>query len=77
MYVGKPSGSVTTRDLRRISQARERCGSGAGTYGYGLRTLSQFRFREMAEFADVALAFSLLHNSSLNGQPIEVEANRH
>jgi len=31
----------------------------------------------MAEFADVALAFSLLHNSSLNGQPIEVEANRH
>ena len=34
-----------------------------------------FGFVEMAELADVALAFSLLNNTLLKGQQIEIEAD--
>jgi len=34
-----------------------------------------FGFVEMAERADVAVAFSLLNNSVLNGQPIKIETD--
>jgi RNA recognition motif. (a.k.a. RRM, RBD, or RNP domain) len=73
MYVGNLASSVTSRDLlEHFSRA-----------GGAIRALALtdrvsglcrgFGFVEMAEISDVAVAFSLLNNSELNGLRIRIE----
>jgi RNA recognition motif-containing protein len=73
LYVGNLASSVTSRDLlTHFSRAGEPLGALAITD----RTTGLcrgFGFVEMADLADVALAFSLLNNSMLNGQSIRIE----
>jgi len=75
VYVGNLAGSVTSRDLlAHFSRAGEVLGALAVTdKASGL--CRGFGFVEMAELADVALAFSLLNNTLLNGQQIRIEAD--
>lgn len=75
VYVGNLAGSVTSRDLlAHFSRAGEVLGALAVTDKVsGL--CRGFGFVEMAELADVALAFSLLNNTLLNGQQIRIEAD--
>ena len=73
VYVGNLAGSVTSGDLRaHFARAGEVLGALAVTdkvsghcRGFGLV--------EMAELSDVAVAFSLLNNTELKGQPIRIE----
>ncbi len=73
VYVGNLASSVTSGDLlEHFSRAGEVLGALAVTD----RTSGMcrgFGFVEMAELADVALAFSLLNNTPLNGQLIKIE----
>jgi RNA recognition motif-containing protein len=73
VYVGNLASSVTTRDLLvHFARAGEVLGGLAVTDKVsGL--CRGFGFVEMAELSDVALAFSLLNNSVLNGQAIRIE----
>jgi RNA recognition motif-containing protein len=73
LYVGNLASSVTSDDLlTHFSRAGEVLGALAITDR--LSGLCRgFGFVEMAENADVALAFSLLNNSLLNGQRIKIE----
>ncbi|HTR63668.1 MAG TPA: RNA-binding protein [Candidatus Binataceae bacterium] len=75
VYVGNLASSVTSSDLEaHFSRAGEVLAALAVTDK--LSGLCRgFGFVEMAELADVALAFSLLNNSSLNGQQIKIEAD--
>jgi RNA recognition motif-containing protein len=75
VYVGNLASSVTSRDLvAHFSRAGEVLGALAITDRQsGL--CRGFGFVEMAELADVALAFSLLNNTLLNGQQIKIEAD--
>jgi RNA recognition motif-containing protein len=75
VYVGNLASSVTSRDLlAHFSRAGEVLGALAVTdKGTGL--CRGFGFVEMAELADVALAFSLLNHTLLNGQQIRIEAD--
>jgi RNA recognition motif-containing protein len=75
VYVGNLASSVTSRDLlAHFSRAGEVLGALAVTDKVsGL--CRGFGFVEMAELADVALAFSLLNNTLLNGQQIRIEAD--
>lgn len=73
VYVGNLASSVTSRDLlAHFARAGEVVGALAVT-----DTMSGlcrgFGFVEMAEVADVAVAFSLLNNTVLNGQLIKIE----
>jgi RNA recognition motif-containing protein len=73
VYVGNLASSVTSRDLlTHFSRAGEPLGALAITdRATGL--CRGFGFVEMADLADVAVAFSLLNNSVLNGQSIKIE----
>ncbi len=73
VYVGNLAGSVTSRDLvAHFSRAGEVLGALAITDRVtGL--CRGFGFVEMAELSDVAVAFSLLSNTELNGQRITIE----
>ena len=75
VYVGNLASSVTSRDLlTHFSRAGEVLAALAVTDKVsGL--CRGFGFVEMAELADVALAFSLLNNTLLNGQQIKIEAD--
>lgn len=73
VYVGNLASSVSSSDLlTHFSRAGEVLRALAITdRKSGL--CRGFGFVEMAELADVALAFSLLNNTPLNGQPIKIE----
>jgi RNA recognition motif-containing protein len=73
VYVGNLAGSVTSSDLvAHFSHAGEVLAALAITdRESGL--CRGFGFVEMAELADVAVAFSLLNNSLLNGRRIKIE----
>ena len=75
VYVGNLASSVTSGDLlAHFSRAGEVIGALAITdKASGL--CRGFGFVEMAELADVALAFSLLNNTLLNGRQIKIEAD--
>jgi RNA recognition motif-containing protein len=73
VYVGNLASSVTSRDLLvHFSRAGETVGALAITdRSTGL--CRGFGFVEMADLDDVAVAYSLLNNSVLNGQSIRIE----
>jgi len=75
VYVGNLASSVTSKDLlAHFSRAGEVVAALAVTDRVsGL--CRGFGFVEMAEYADVAVAFSLLNNTLLNGQQIKIEAD--
>jgi len=74
VYVGNLDSSVTSRDLlAHFARAGEARGALAVTDKVsGL--CRGFGFVEMAELSDVAVAYSLLNNSELNGRRITIEA---
>jgi RNA recognition motif-containing protein len=74
--VGNLASSVTSRYLlQHFSRAGGAIGALAVTDpGSGL--CRGFGFVEMAESADVAVAFSLFNNSELNGRRIQIEPER-
>lgn len=74
IYVGNLASSVTSSDLlAHFSRAGGALGALAVTDRIsGL--CRGFGFVEMAEVSDVAVAFSLLNNSELNGRRIKIEA---
>jgi RNA recognition motif-containing protein len=73
VYVGNLAGSVTSSDLvAHFSRAGEVSGALAITDKVS-GICRGFGFVEMLDLADVALAFSLLNNTPLNGQPIKIE----
>ena len=75
VYVGNLASSVTSRDL---AAHFERAGEVLGALAVTDRVSGLcrgFGFVDMAELADVALAFSLLNNTLLNGQQIKIEAD--
>jgi RNA recognition motif-containing protein len=73
VYVGNLASSVTSHDLLvHFSRAGETLSALAVTdRATGL--CRGFGFVEMAELSDVAVAFSLLNNTVLNGQTIKIE----
>ncbi|MGD0075933.1 MAG: RNA-binding protein [Candidatus Binataceae bacterium] len=73
VYVGNLASSVTSSNLlEHFSRAGEVLGALAVTDKVsGL--CRGFGFVEMAELADVAVAFSLLNNTLLDGRRIEIE----
>lgn len=73
VYVGNLASSVTSSDLvTHFSRAGEVLGALAVTDKVsGL--CRGFGFVEMAELSDVHVAFGLLNNTVLNGQPIKIE----
>ncbi len=73
VYVGNLAGSVTSRDLlRHFSHVGDTRGALAVTDKIsGL--CRGFGFVDMAELADVAVAFSLLNGSELKGRRITIE----
>jgi len=73
IYVGNLASSVTSNDLvAHFSRAGEVVGALAISDKASGRCRG-FGFVEMAELADVAVAFSLLSNSELKGQRITLE----
>jgi cold-inducible RNA-binding protein len=73
VYVGNLADSVTSRDLRTHFS---RAGEVLGALAVSDKVSGQcrgFGFVEMAELSDVAVAFSLLNNTELNGQRIRIE----
>jgi RNA recognition motif-containing protein len=74
VYVGNLASSVTSRDLMTHF---ERAGGVVSALAVTDRLSGQcrgFGFVEMAEPSDVAVAFSLLNGSLLNGQLITIES---
>ena len=75
VYVGNLASSVTSRDLLAHFS---RAGGALGALAITDRVSGLcrgFGFVEMAELADVAVAFSLLNNTLLNGQVIKIETD--
>jgi RNA recognition motif-containing protein len=73
VYVGNLASSVTSQILlEHFSRAGEARGALAVTDTVSGRCRG-FGFVEMAELSDVAVAFSLLNNSELNGNRITIE----
>jgi RNA recognition motif-containing protein len=73
VYVGNLASSVTSYDLRAHFS---RAGEVIGALAISDKTSGQcrgFGFVEMAQLSDVAVAFSLLNNSELNGRRIRIE----
>jgi len=73
VYVGNLASSVTSSDLL---EHFSRVGGALGALAVTDRASGLcrgFGFVEMAEVADVAVAFSLLNNSELNGRRIQIE----
>jgi cold-inducible RNA-binding protein len=73
VYVGNLATTVTSHDLREhFARAGEVLGALAvSDKASGL--CRGFGFVEMAELADVSVAFSLLNNTELNGRRITIE----
>jgi nucleolin len=75
VYVGNLASSVTSGDLlAHFARAGEVLGALAVTDKTSGRCRG-FGFVEMAELSDVAVAFSLLNNTLLNGQQIRIETD--
>jgi RNA recognition motif-containing protein len=76
VYVGNLASSVTSNDLlTHFSRAGEAVRALAITDRIsGL--CRGFGFVEMADMADVAVAFSLLNHTMLHGRPITIEPDR-
>jgi RNA recognition motif-containing protein len=75
LYVGNLASSVTSHDLMTHF---ERAGGVVAALAVTDRVSGQcrgFGFVQMAEPSDLAVAFSLLNNSMLNGQPIKIESD--
>ena len=75
VYVGNLASSVTSRELMSHF---ERAGGVVSALAVTDRLSGRcrgFGFVEMAEPSDVAVAFSLLNGSLLNGQLIRIEAD--
>ncbi len=73
VYVGNLASSVTSRDLTaHFARAGEVLGALAVSDRISGRCRG-FGVVEMAEISDVAVAFSLLNGSLLNGQLIRIE----
>ena len=73
LYVGNLASSVTSDDLvEHFSRAGEVIGALAISDKIS-GMCRGFGFVEMAEFSDLAVAFSLLNNTELNGQVIRIE----
>jgi RNA recognition motif-containing protein len=73
LYVGNLASSVTSRAL---ATHFARAGEVVGALAICDKASGLCRgvgFVEMAEFADIAVAFSLLNNSELDGRRIEIE----
>jgi RNA recognition motif-containing protein len=73
LYVGNLASSVTSRAL---ATHFARAGEVVGALAICDKASGLCRgvgFVEMAEFADVAVAFSLLNKSELDGRRIEIE----
>jgi RNA recognition motif-containing protein len=73
VYVGNLAATVTSRDLLTHFA---RAGGALGALAVTDRSSGQcrgFGFVEMAEAADVAVAYSLLNNTKLHGQTIKIE----
>jgi cold-inducible RNA-binding protein len=73
MYVGNLASSVTSRDLL---EHFSRAGGAVSALAVTDRSSGRcrgFGFVEMAQASDVAVAYSLLNNTVLNGQPITIE----
>ncbi len=73
VYVGNLASSVTSHDLH---EHFSRAGEVLGALAFSDKVSGQcrgFGFVEMAELSDVAVAFSLLNNTELNGQKIKIE----
>ena len=76
IYVGNLAGSVTSGHLlTHFSRAGEVVRALAITDPKSGQCRG-FGFVEMAEMADVAVAFSLLNNTILNGRPIKIEPDQ-
>ena len=75
VYVGNLASTVTSRDLlAHFSRAGGALGALAiSDKNSGL--CRGFGFVEMAEVSDVAVAYSLLNNTELNGRRIKIEAD--
>jgi RNA recognition motif-containing protein len=73
LYVGNLASSVTSDDLvEHFSRAGEVIGALAVSDKVS-GICRGFGFVEMADFSDLAVAFSLLNNTELNGQVIRIE----
>lgn len=73
VYVGNLASSVTSHDLlTHFSRAGGALGALAVTDRVSGRCRG-FGFVEMVNLADVAVAYSLLNNTILNGEPIKIE----
>ena len=75
VYVGNLAATVTSHDL---SEHFARAGEVLGALAIRDKASGicrGFGFVEMAELADVAVAFSLLNNSELKGKRIVIEAD--
>jgi RNA recognition motif-containing protein len=73
LYVGNLASSVTSDDLvEHFSRAGEVIGALAVSDKIS-GMCRGFGFVEMADFSDLAVAFSLLNNTELNGQVIKIE----
>lgn len=73
VYVGNLASSVTSGDLfAHFSRAGEVRGALAVSDKASGRCRG-FGFVEMADLSDVAVAFSMLSNTELNGQRISIE----
>ena len=73
LYVGNLASSVTSRAL---ASHFARAGEVLGAVAVSDKTSGlcrRFGFVEMGEFADVAVAFSLLNNTELEGRSIDIE----
>lgn len=73
MYVGNLASSVTSRDLL---EHFSRAGGAVSALAVTDRSSGRcrgFGFVEMAQPSDVAVAYSLLNNTVLNGQHITIE----
>jgi RNA recognition motif-containing protein len=73
VYVGNLASSVTSRDLL---DHFSRAGATLGALAITDKTSGLcrgFGFVDMADLSDVAVAYSLLNNTVLNGQSIKIE----
>lgn len=73
VYVGNLASSVTSHDLlEHFARAGDALSALAITDSVSGQCRG-FGFVEMAQLSDVAVAFSLLNNSELNGRRITIE----
>ena len=75
VYVGNLARSVTSNDLMTHFARAGEVVSALAVTDKASGLCRGFGFVEMAAIADVAVAFSLLNNTVLNGQPIRIEAD--